>query len=374
MDRPADKRLGYVDCLRGFAAMAVVYYHTANHYRLAGEIANPIERGVVSLFTEFSDVGKIAVTLFFAVSGFVIPYSLFKPSRTPLRDFAITRFFRLYPAYWISIFIWVAFLWLARGEATPLERILVNLTMLQQFIGVQNVIELFWTLQIELIFYAICAALFAFGFLRSCRQIAWTSAILLVAALTLAAARWHYERKIPVALPLALSIMFWGFLWRRATVEKLAEARRIVAWLTALLFAAVLPICILAYSRDLGEHETWYRYADTYFIALAIFMLFTTRIKVAAPVAIYLGQISYSIYLFGPLGQEGAERLHPLLPAGWPISVTLLLAVALTLPISALVYHMVERPMIELGRHLLRRLKARDGATESLALANAGGN
>ena len=40
---------------------------------------------------------------------------------------------------------------------------LANLTMLQQFAGIENVIGLYWTLQIELIFYGLCVLLFCAG-------------------------------------------------------------------------------------------------------------------------------------------------------------------------------------------------------------------
>jgi peptidoglycan/LPS O-acetylase OafA/YrhL len=354
-----ENRLGYVDSLRGFAALAVIYAHTANHYLLNGEISSQVEHNVVSAALSYVDIGKIAVLVFFAISGFVIPYSLFRPSPTPLKSFGLTRFFRLYPVYWVSIFVWVGLVFFMREETTPLGRILINLTMLQQFLGVKNVIELFWTLQIELIFYMFCALLFAMGRLRTCRQIALASALSLAAALALAAARWRLETKLPVALPLSLSVMFWGFLWRRAMVEKLPEARALIGKLTSALFVTLLPVCILAYSRDLGEHETWWRYANTYFAALTLFMLFTTRIRIATPATLFLGRISYSVYLFGVVGQEFAMALHPLLPASTPIHVTVALAMIFTLPIAALTYRWIEMPGVALGKTLRRRAEAR---------------
>jgi peptidoglycan/LPS O-acetylase OafA/YrhL len=357
-----DKRLGYVDSVRGFAAIAVIYLHAANHFRLEGAIPGAFELWIVRALTEFSDIGKIAVTLFFAISGFVIPFSLFKPSRHPLRNFAVTRFFRLYPVYWASIFLFVAYVQLMDGTATPLPQILVNLTMLQQFVGVKNVIELFWTLQIELIFYFLCAFLFALGYLRACRHIAIVSAAMLGLAFLLAAARWHFDRKLPVALPWALSIMFWGFLWRRATVEKLPEARALIGKLTLLIYLMIVPIAIFGYSADHGFGETWYRYAASYFAAISLFILFTSRTRITHPAAIFLGRISFSVYLFGPIGQDIAMRLHVFLPAAAPVHLTILLAIACTLPIAFLTYQFIENPGVNLGRRLLRRLDARDEA------------
>ena len=49
------------------------------------------------------NAGRLGVVLFFAISGFVIPFSIKLAHRYPVREFLLTRFFRLYPAYWLSI-------------------------------------------------------------------------------------------------------------------------------------------------------------------------------------------------------------------------------------------------------------------------------
>ena len=357
-----EKRLGYVDALRGIAALAVIFAHTTAQFMSNGGLHYPVENEIAKVNLVYLDVGKVAVIVFFAISGFVIPFSLFKDSKAPLQSFAVTRFFRLYPVYWLSIFVWVAFSFFSLGESTPTREILVNLTMLQQFVGVKNVIELFWTLQIELVFYFLCAALFAAGLLKTPRQIAWASILSLACALALAAARGFLDQKLPVALPLALSIMFWGFLWRRATVDRAPDARAWAARLTPLIFLAITPIAVMAYSADHGFHETWWRYANSYLLALTLFILFTTRIKIYAPSALFLGRISYSVYLFGPLGQELAIKAHPLLPQGAPALLTVALAMVLTVPIAATTYLLVEKPAIAMGKSLRRRLQDRRDA------------
>lgn len=94
----------------------------------------------------------------------------------------------------------------------------MTLTMLQHFFGIDNIIGLYWTLQIELIFYVACSTLFLAGLLKKPEHIMTITVALLVAALALALARYETGRKLPVALPLALSVMFLGFAWRRYTV------------------------------------------------------------------------------------------------------------------------------------------------------------
>ncbi len=97
----APQRLDYVDCMRAIAALLVLILH-------AGELAVHTFRSTAfdswALTPAFTfDFGRAGVNLFFALSGFVIPASLAN-SRDKIR-FPIRRFFRLYPAYWLSILV-----------------------------------------------------------------------------------------------------------------------------------------------------------------------------------------------------------------------------------------------------------------------------
>ena len=54
-------------------------------------------------FLDLFNAGRFGVALFFLISGFVIPFSFKEPR--PLLRFALSRFFRLYPAYWLSLML-----------------------------------------------------------------------------------------------------------------------------------------------------------------------------------------------------------------------------------------------------------------------------
>ena len=64
----------------------------------------------------------------FLISGFLVPYKL--GSKTKFQ-FMKERFFRLYPAYWLSI----RFAILAYNGTPTLKQIIANLTMFQSFLG-----------------------------------------------------------------------------------------------------------------------------------------------------------------------------------------------------------------------------------------------
>ena len=88
----------YVDAIRGLAALGVIYFHVADEMQKR-HFVHPLESLVFNFFTNTFDLGILSVTLFFAVSGFVVPFSLLRNKVSPIRDFAISRLFRLYPAY-----------------------------------------------------------------------------------------------------------------------------------------------------------------------------------------------------------------------------------------------------------------------------------
>jgi peptidoglycan/LPS O-acetylase OafA/YrhL len=201
-------RFGYIDSLRGIAALLVIYLHLADHFLHTEPNLGALDQWSFVALTEVIDIGKSAVIVFFAISGYVIPFSLMKRSDHAVRRFVISRFFRLYPAYWLSLSAALVVLVLAAHQHVDAPEVVANVTMLQQFFGIENVLGIYWTLQIELIFYALCVGLFIIGLLQKTKFIFSTSVIFLAFALVLAAVRFYSGMKLPVVVPLSLAIMF----------------------------------------------------------------------------------------------------------------------------------------------------------------------
>ncbi|MDT4993429.1 MAG: hypothetical protein QOH97_3321 [Actinoplanes sp.] len=154
-----------LDALRLIAALAVAVFHYTVAWRIDG---STLPEHFLPRTVHVSIYGFLGVELFFMISGFVICMSAW--GRT-LGDFFTSRVSRLYPAYWIAVLLTsvVALSWLvnnagpATGRPTVLQ-ILVNLTMLQQPLGVDNVDGVYWTLFTELRFYLMMALLLRAGF------------------------------------------------------------------------------------------------------------------------------------------------------------------------------------------------------------------
>lgn len=169
--RPAARkpsRLRALDGLRLVAALMVALYHYGGRDGEIGEAwgSSPADQ-FPSLHGLFA-YGCLGVQIFFVISGFVICMSAWGRGATGngtaggparLRRFAVSRITRLMPAYWAAVVLVTAVFALPPVvyEAVSPSDALVNLTMLQQPLGVDRVLGVCWTLWAEVRFYALFA-------------------------------------------------------------------------------------------------------------------------------------------------------------------------------------------------------------------------
>jgi len=169
-------------------------------------------------------------------------------------------------------------------------------------------------------------------------------------AVTAAVIRYYTGRSIPVAIPLCLAVMFLGtsYYWYR----KGSITTKRFNFIAVSFAVFLLPICILAYSLDTGLSERWYAYYFSYIIAMSLFFLLTSKYKIQHPVFVYLGLISYSIYLFHPL------LIVLQLPSNTALNVAinLIVNVLVVVGVASMVYFLVESPGQKIGRMLKRYL------------------
>lgn len=146
-----------LDALRLGAALMVVAYHLIGDK--TGAWQQPTENIFGSAYTA-STYGFLGVQLFFVISGFVICMSAWGRS---VGDFFVSRVVRLYPAYWLAVVLAAGVLVLGSGASTKIRDVLANLTMMQEFLGVRNLDQSYWTLAVEMIFYIFFAIVVARG-------------------------------------------------------------------------------------------------------------------------------------------------------------------------------------------------------------------
>ncbi|MFH8291597.1 acyltransferase family protein [Streptomyces sp. NPDC018059] len=152
----AKPRLRALDGLRLIAALMVAAYHYGGRDGEISEAWGSSPKAQFPTAHEWFAYGCLGVQIFFVISGFVICMSGWG---RPLRSFFASRASRLLPSYWAAIVLVTAVFALpvvAYDAVSPSDA-LVNLTMLQQPLGVDRVLGVCWTLWAELRFYALFA-------------------------------------------------------------------------------------------------------------------------------------------------------------------------------------------------------------------------
>ena len=92
--------------LRAIAALAVVFHHIES-YKSEDSLASVIHIPQLSYFV--SNLGNHGVHLFFVLSGFLITYLLFveqeRFGKINVKDFYIRRVLRIWPLYYLIVFL-----------------------------------------------------------------------------------------------------------------------------------------------------------------------------------------------------------------------------------------------------------------------------
>ncbi|GAB1691379.1 acyltransferase family protein [Krasilnikovia sp. M28-CT-15] len=409
-------RLGWLDALRGFAALTVVWFH------LSPVVLGP---GRHLRIHHHIDLGKYGVLLFFLVSGYVIPMSLERHGS--LRRFWVGRLFRVYPAYLVTVAVTGILALAGLGgvraslRADPVTAVLAHASMLLDPLGLRGTVRVFWTLSYEMIFYLVVAGLFAW---RLHRHSGWwaaglavvalvagprlpdgmfaadpagrrvTAAVLLVAVAAVVAAGLSGRRRLAVAagtagiafliLPaidghptadstvvaswqglLLLAVMFSG------TVVFRAQHGQLGRWPAALALAAVGGGTVAAHWAHLPGRTAHLVWLTTVAAVAATFAVaYAMRRRAVPRILAWLGTISYSLYLLHVVVLGQVTRLMPDL-ASRPAPLRVVAGGAfllLALGVAAVSQRLVERPGQALGRRLLRALEGAPGPARSVPI------
>ena len=172
-----------IDLLRGVAAMAVCLFHLSTAFLSQ---SNPLR----FVFQH----GHLGVECFFVISGFIIPYTLWKKQHQ-LRDFSrfmLARLLRLHPAYLGSIGLMLLTLWLPNFLPPPFHRVGaidwsnvgLHLCYLPALAGKPWLNGVYWSLAIEMQYYLLLGA--GYGLLANSKK----PLVALVLGLFAASAFW----------------------------------------------------------------------------------------------------------------------------------------------------------------------------------------
>lgn len=348
------QRYAHLDALRALAALAVMIEH------MFGDLLRQAMIGPVSTFAQSVvqnlSLGRFGVALFFLISGFVVPFSI--AGERPLRSFAVSRLFRLYPAFWLAL---AGLILMARlsGDMPGTATVLANMAMAPPLFGQPWLSPIHWTLFVELLFYGLVALLFAAGALRQIRVVLGLGLALIAATVVPVQLRMHGIVSLPIQyLGMHLSFLFLGLLLRLWLVERMRGA-----WFAALVLTLGQVVALLSVAPfSLGRGDNFIMEGPrpvlaAYLLALAVFLAAVRSERPRSLLLARIGLTSYSMYLFHGVVNALVYRLLPLTGELTDIA-TMLLCTALTLALSWLVYRTVERPMIGLGRRIASKRNA----------------
>ncbi len=313
-----------LDSLRAFAALSVCLYHFV--CTTTGYI------NTEWILTVFS-FGKYGVQLFFVISGFVIPWAMYRAGYRLKNffSFLLKRLARLEPPYLVSLGIAIAILLLRSrllGPSAGLQEITVTRVALHFgylipfFEKYEWINQVYWTLAVEFQYYLFVALMFI-------PLTKWgLPGRLLSYVIFLTAGFIDGHSFLPCWLPVfLLGILI--FLIKAGKIKSLEYY--LVSGIT-FLFALYL-----------------YTPGEVAFIALAVVMIMHYP-AVESRVGNFFGKISYSLYLIHPvIGATFINVLshHVAHPAGKLLVITG--GVLVTIAGSWLMYRLVEKPSKKLS-------------------------
>jgi peptidoglycan/LPS O-acetylase OafA/YrhL len=326
-----------LDTLRGLAVLRVVLYHyTTRYHELFGRHGETLDMKP----TDFS------VPMFFVISGFVIPLTLAKCRS--VGDFAFLRVTRLYPTFWLCVaitFVAVAAFGLPGREVTGSDALL-NLTMLPKALGGRYVDIAYWTLEVELKFYALMALLMFLRFLDKAALV-----LLAMAAIhAFAHTRDEHTSILSHAHLFAIGLLLF----------EIRKGRR--PW----HLAAFVAVWIIAYLDRGPAYLVW---IAAFFGLTSLSIFVDPKIFRIKPL-LWFGALSYPLYLLHQnigyivLRAADAAGLHQLL------GITLALAVMI--PLSYAVHRLVEKPAQDWARERWRRSRRRDAEAAGAQAGSTG--
>ncbi|MES2417955.1 MAG: acyltransferase [Bacteroidota bacterium] len=328
---PPKKRIPSIDMLRGIAALAVCIFHFTN--------GNQTYFSNNYWLKEVGSIGWAGVEIFFVISGFIIPYSLYH-GQYRLKNFdffLLKRIARIEPPYFFSILIVIALSYISsllpyfKGEAFHINYfgLMLHVVYLVEFFNQPWLNPVFWTLAVEFQFYLLIGLIFPF-----------------------------INHKKTWVFLMVLTLLFCGSL---------------VIQSQAIIFHYILyfMLGILIFNRKVKIHSGKYIWMLEPLLLIIIYLQFSLAPFVAATFAwlilsyfenwenkliLWLGAISYSLYLIHvPIGGRMINFSANFFNTEVSRSFALLGALVATCIFAYLFHQLIEKPAIRLSHAIIKK-------------------
>ena len=338
-----------IQYLRGIASVLVVYFHTKIYL---ADYSFDLPR----------QFGYFGVDIFFCISGFIMMYITSVRHEKPT-DFLLKRAGRIYPLYWIATMVSVAiFLVMPSAflqEVIDLRHLLLSLLLVPHEdpsgAGAAPILRIGWTLIFEAYFYLIFAVTLL---------LARPRARLLFLAAFLAAAVGYGVLASPqqATLRYATSGFILEFLFGAAIgYWALGKGPETLPRLAAVALVCLAVVVVMAFGVGRGDGL-----ARAFWFGLPAACLVTGFVAIErqgllprSPLWERLGDASYSIYLFHPFVLTAtrlvAQELSVAQNSSWIGTLLVLVATAAAVVAGLGVHRVIDRPLQDRVRRLLRR-------------------
>lgn len=336
MNQKTGNTLESIQVARGFAALAVVFYHVSLLFA---------QKSDLNLFGGLGKYGYMGVPFFFVLSGFIIGYAHFKDigHHDRLRTFLFKRFVRVYPIYWLlSVLFMIA---AAAGLGEPdfsfsapellQAHLLIHFT--PQFDSPP--LKVAWTLFFEVRFYCVFALAILYPRIVAVLSGLWMVAIAAVTPWNALSTEWlsYWNYGFPIGLSicvlyLRVPVIHWRFC--------------VALGATILLAVLVLtPIGDFHGGRSLPMVGMMWGFG---LVILGLSMLERVRDLNLPRSLMFLGNASFSVYLAhsAVISVVGAIifKLHLL---RFVAPEVLYLPIVVTATLAGIIVHLlIERPLI----------------------------
>ena len=321
---PLKNNIDVLDSLRAFAALSVCLFHFI--CTTTGFIET---EWILNTFS----VGKFGVQLFFVISGFVIPWSMYHAGYKFKNVFAffLKRIARLEPPYLFSIFLALVILYLRENflgkendhMIVTLKQIVLHFGYLIPFFeGYKWLNQVYWTLAIEFQYYIFMALTFI-----PLTHSALPKRILIYAFMLLLSI-YNDSEFLPHWLPLFLL----GILLFMFKVSLISGVEYYLVTGIVLIYGLFLyPVWAIVYSV----------------IPLALILYYPDlKIKLFN----YIGKFSYSLYLIHPLiGASVINLLSHHSSSPWMKFLFVSVGLCITFLGAWLTYLFIEKPSKKLS-------------------------
>lgn len=352
-----------LDALRFVAFLLVFLHHTLPRQGLIPQLGPHLS----ALITSLAKACGFGLCLFFTLSAFLITELLVRErdvnGKIKLKAFYMRRALRIWPLYFLGLGIGVAFA-LLKPAPGVLERYGAYAVLAGNWYCATHIasagkspMEILWSISVEEQFY-----LFWPWFAAKTRKVLQIAAIGLLAA---SCAELIEIAKIKASTDAAWfsSLVQFGFfgagamlcLRLRGSVPQWSGAIR-----TAVAFCAIVLWFIASFVfhlKDPGPATSGFNLLAGYFaveVGCVLFLLSVMGIsptKLPRPL-IYLGRISFGLYVFHGLGLHIASIFSRKILIGHSGIVEKLLGLAITISLASLSYRFYETPFLRLKKRL----------------------